>query len=398
MTLVAKRIAALAAGHGAVDFYLPVISAILPALLPIFANQGITSYAITGLLVTALSLTLAIVQPFSGWLQDRNIWTPGTSWSVLLTAIAISLFAFLQNYWILLTLAILAGVGNALYHPNAYQQIYQFSTPANRGTLLSLFSVGGSFGYGAGPLIAGTLLVWGGLPNLIYLIIPGILIALLLFRFPQKPTYHPPVETATSTPDTSTSSNWKSAGLMLSLSSLRTWVYYGFLTFAAVYLTTYAGVEYFFATLFVTGMFYAGMIATLAAGIASDKIGRKEILLISYACAIPTYLGIFLLPAPYSLLSLLAAGFFLMAPATIEIATVQELMPQSVGFGSGLVIGIPMGLSAVATTVIGVLADTIGMPAALILQAALMAAALILCIFLPYPMKLWKKGSGETLR
>ncbi|HJK17598.1 MAG TPA: MFS transporter [Methanocorpusculum sp.] len=187
--------------------------------------------------------------------------------------------------------------------------------------------------------------------------------------------------------------NWGSAGLMLGISSLRTWVYYGFLTFATVYLTTYAGIEYFFATVLVTGMFYAGMIATLVAGVSSDKLGRKEILLISYACSVPEYLGIFLLPSPFSLLSLLVAGFFLMAPATIEIATVQEMMPGSVGLASGIVIGIPQALSAVAIVVIGVVADTIGMPEALAIQSVLMVAAVVLCVFLPYPLRLWKNDA-----
>lgn len=388
MNLLAKRIAVLAAGHGAVDFYLPVISAALPVLLPVFAAQGITSYAMAGFLVTVITITLAVVQPVAGWMQDRGGWTLGASWCVLMTAVAISCFAFVQNYWLLLGLAVVAGVGNSLFHPNAYQQIYQFSTPANRGTLLSLFSVGGSFGYGAAPLAAGALLVWAGLPALIYLIIPGIIVAFIISRFPQKPVYEP---AAVDRKVSSSGANWRRAGLMLGISSLRTWVYYGFLAFATVYLTTYAGVEYFFATLFVTGMFYAGMIATLAAGISSDKVGRKEVLLISYACSVPAYLGIFLLPAPFSLLSLLAAGFFLMAPATIEIATVQEMMPGSVGLASGVVIGIPQALSAVAIVVIGVLADTFGMPEALTMQAVLMAAAVVLCIFLPCPLKMGKR-------
>lgn len=388
MNLLAKRIAVLAAGHGAVDFYLPVISAALPVLLPVFAAQGITSYAMAGFLVTVITITLAVVQPVAGWMQDRGGWTLGASWCVLMTAVAISCFAFVQNYWLLLGLAVVAGIGNSLFHPNAYQQIYQFSTPANRGTLLSLFSVGGSFGYGAAPLIAGALLVWAGLPALIYLIIPGIIVAFIISRFPQKPVHEP---AAAARAVSGGGANWRRAGLMLGISSLRTWVYYGFLAFATVYLTTYAGVEYFFATLFVTGMFYAGMIATLAAGISSDKVGRKEILLISYACSVPAYLGIFLLPAPFSLLSLLAAGFFLMAPATIEIATVQEMRTGSVGLASGIVIGIPQALSAVAIVVIGVLADTFGMPEALTIQAVLMAAAVILCIFLPYPLKMGKR-------
>ncbi|MDV0443232.1 MFS transporter [Methanorbis rubei] len=384
MNELAKRISVLAAGHGAVDFYLPVISASLPVLIPIFASQGITSYAMAGFLVTVITLTLAVVQPLAGWLQDNGKWTIGASWSVLMTAVAISMFAFIQNYWILLILAIVAGVGNSMFHPNAYQQIYQFSTPANRGTLLSLFSVGGSFGYGAAPLVAGALLVWAGLPGLIYLIIPGILVAALLLKFPQKPVF---VKREIDATASGTKSGWRRAGMMLGISSMRTWVYYGFLAFATVYLTTYAGVPYFYATLLVTGMFYAGMIATLVAGFSSDRFGRKEILLISYACSIPAYLGIFLLPAPLSLVSLLAAGFFLMAPATIEIATVQEMMPGSVGFASGIVIGIPQALSAVSIVVIGALADNVGMPTALTWQVALMGLAVVCCLALPYPMK-----------
>lgn len=64
-----------------------------------------------------------------------------------------------------------------------------------------------------------------------------------------------------------------------------------------------------------------------------------------------------------------------MAPARIEIATVQELMPGSVDLTSGIVIGIPQALSAVAIAVIGVLADAVGMPTALTMQAVLIAAA-----------------------
>lgn len=72
MSDIAKRIAVLAAGHGVVDYYLPGISVALPVLIPIFALQGIMSYAIAGFLVTVITITLAAVQPVAGWLQDRG--------------------------------------------------------------------------------------------------------------------------------------------------------------------------------------------------------------------------------------------------------------------------------------------------------------------------------------
>ena len=55
-------------------------------------------------------------------------------------------------------------------------------------------------------------------------------------------------------------------------------------------------------------------------------------------------------------------------------------------------IGIPLGVSAFASLVIGVLADIVGsMPEVLMMQAILMAATVVLCIFLPYPLKLWSR-------
>ena len=84
MKELSKRISVLAAGHDAVDFYLPVISLALPVLIPIFALQGITSYAMVGFLVTIITIILAVMQPIAGWIQDRGGWTLGASWCGLL--------------------------------------------------------------------------------------------------------------------------------------------------------------------------------------------------------------------------------------------------------------------------------------------------------------------------
>ncbi len=384
MNVLTKRIAGLAAGHGAVDFYIPIIPALLPALIPLFTEQGITSYAMAGFLSTILTLTMVIFQPLSGWRIDKNKWVPGISWCIIITALAITIFAFTQNYWILLIMAVIAGAGNSVFHPNAYQQIHQFTTPANRGTFLSLFSVGGSFGYGAAPLITGALYAWGGFPALVWLLIPGLLVAILLRKHQQKPDYVPPkvVKTSTEKP------GWSKAALVLGISSLRTWVFYGFLAFAAVYLTEFASVDYILATGVVSCMIFAGMVGTLIAGPLSDKIGRKEVMFTAYIGATIAYFGIFFLSGIGSVISLIIAGFFLLATASVEIATVQELMPGSVGFASGIIIGIPQGLAAIAVVMIGIMADMIGMPTALFYQGWLMIAAIILCIALPYPLKL----------
>jgi FSR family fosmidomycin resistance protein-like MFS transporter len=92
--------------------------------------------------------------------------------------------------------------------------------------------------------------------------------------------------------------------------------------------------------------------------------------------------------------SLVIAGFFLMATASVEIATVQELMPGSVGLASGIVIGIPQGVSALSMVLIGVMADFFGMPFALSTQVLLMLLAIVACAALPYPLKILNRKTA----
>ncbi|MDO5845788.1 MAG: MFS transporter [Methanocorpusculum sp.] len=390
-----KRIAGLGAGHGAVDFYIPVIPALLPSLIPLFAEQGITSYAMTALLFTTVTVMMVIFQPLSGWLIDKNKWTPGTSLCVVLTAVSIALFGVTQNYWILLLFAMVLGFANSAYHPNAYQQIHQFTTQANRGTFMALMSVGGTFGYGAAPLVTGAVFAWGGWPALLWLLVPGLIVAICIRRLPQHPLPTEPRGAAASE-SADVKPHWGSAGIVLAISSIRSWVYYGFIAFGVVYLTKYSGVEYVLATAVVSCMIFAGMFGTLTAGPLSDKIGRKEVMFAAYIGGAVCYAGVFLLSGVWSVIALAGAGFFMMATASVEIATVQELMPGSVGFASGIVIGIPQGMAAVSIVVVGVLADMIGMPTALFIQVFLMIAAIVLCAALPYPLKLFGKKKAAA--
>lgn len=397
---VYKRIAGLAAGHGAVDFYIPVIPAILPALIPIFEGNGITSYAMTGFLFTITVIMMVIFQPLSGYLIDKNKRVIGTSMCILICAVAISLFGLTQNYWILLILAALSGIANSVYHPNAYTQIHGFTNMSNRGKFLSLFSVGGTFGYGAAPLVTGFLYAAGGFPALILLAVPGLAVALLIRRLPQHPEPKKEViESEIVRNDKidkvaqKTKSSKKSAALVLLISSLRTWVYYGFISFATVYLTTYKGVDYVLATGVVSSMIFAGMFGTLTAGPLSDKFGRIPVMLAAYVGGAAMYAGVFVLPGILSVISLVFTGFFLMATASVEIAAVQEFMPGNVGLASGIIIGIPQGIAAVAMVIIGLLADYFGMPVALESQVVLMILAIILCIAFPYIVKLSKRNT-----
>ena len=382
-----KRIVSLAAGHGAVDFYMPIASALLPSLIPLFQAQGIMSYAAAGMLFTILAIMELIFQPIFGAMIDRNRWTPGLSLSCILTAASVIGFALTQNYWILLACAILNGIMNSAYHPNAYGQIHQFTTKENRGLFMSIMSIGGTFGYGAAPLIAGFLYAFGGFPALLFLVIPGVAIGIFLLKQPQHQKPVCKLERKTEAKKT----NKGAAAILLTISSIRSWVYYGFIAFGVVYLSAHAGVDYVLATGVLSCMVFAGMFGTLVAGPLSDKLGRKEVMVGAYILGGIAYAGIFIFSGIAAVVALLISGFFMMATASVEIAAVQEVMPNSVGFASGIVIGIPQGVSALSMVVIGLIADFIGLPLALSIQTGLMLIAVILAIVLPYPLQSLKR-------
>ncbi|MCQ2376566.1 MAG: MFS transporter [Methanocorpusculum sp.] len=386
-----KKVLPLAAGHGAVDFYMPIASALLPSLIPLFEAQGISSYIMSGLLFGILSIAQMIFEPLFGALTDKNRWIPGLTLCCITTAVAVSMFAVTQNYWILLACALINGIMNSAFHPNAYAQIHQFTTAGNRGKIMSIMSVGGSFGYGAAPLLTGFLYAAGGWTALLFLLIPGIAVGLLLLKSPQRPK--PDMDAKKK--QSGEKANRKAAVVLLAISSLRCWVYYGFIGFGVVYLTTFAEVEYVAATGAVSCMLFAGMLGTLSAGYLSDKIGRKEVMIISYLCGGAAYLCIFFFSGAAAVTALLIASFFLMATASVEIAAVQEVMPDSVGLASGVVIGIPQGVTAAALAAVGALAAAPSLAFALPLQTILMAAAVILSIFLPYPLRLLRRRTAD---
>ena len=77
--------------------------------------------------------------------------------------------------------AVLAALGHACFHPTALEYRRAGSAPAqNRGQITSYFVVGGNLGYAIGPVLAGALVWWLGLPGLLFLVIPAIIMVFVL--------------------------------------------------------------------------------------------------------------------------------------------------------------------------------------------------------------------------
>src|SRR5437867_689344 len=167
--------AALSAGHLAVDF----AGGALPALLPFIVDKFGLSYTLAAVVVLASTLSGSILQPLFGLWSDRRgaLWLLPTG--VALAGIGMALAAASPSYWAVLVFVILSGLGTAAYHPEG-SKFAAYASGRRRASGMSLFSVGGNVGYGLGALATTPLVVWLGLRGGLILMAPCLAAGLRL--------------------------------------------------------------------------------------------------------------------------------------------------------------------------------------------------------------------------
>lgn len=151
------------------------------ALQPVLITMYGYGYFEAALLPVVHSLTSSLLQPLFGYLADNKGIKVSIGISILLSGIGVSVLGLIPNqYYIMLLCVALSGVGHASFHPGALCQVSILATGSSRGKLTSLFVVGGNMGMALGPIIAGIILTTGGVPQVIWLIVPAIATALFL--------------------------------------------------------------------------------------------------------------------------------------------------------------------------------------------------------------------------
>ena len=363
------------------DIYMPVLPAILPLLI---LNNGY-SYLAAGLLVTAYNLTSSFTQPVVGWLSDTRGFSVSVSISLLVSAVFVALMGIANNYSILILFAIVAALGHACFHPTALSIVSRLCTSENRGRITSYFVVGGNIGYAIGPVLAGVL-VWAfGLPGLLFLVFPALIMAFALrYLLPggiagcrdQGKQEHPPTEGHTLKP----------FAILMAASILRAWAVFAAITYLPMYLVT-QGYDLVAASGIMTLMLMAGVAGQVAGGRISDRIGRKEFMVFGLAGAIPFFWLFFASSGIMAIIALLIFGFFLWSTFAGAVAMSHELLPQNVGLASGMMLGLAIGFGGLGVAVNGIIADQYSLGAALGTIPLPIAAAVILMALLPYPWR-----------
>jgi FSR family fosmidomycin resistance protein-like MFS transporter len=380
---VKNTITGLAAAHMVTDIYMPV----LPAILPLLISQNGYSYLAAGLLVTAYNLTSSFTQPVIGWLSDTRGLTISISISLFVSAIFVALMGIAQDYYLIMAFAVIAALGHACFHPSALSLVSRLCTSGNRGQITSYFVVGGNLGYAIGPVLAGFLVWWLGLPGLLFLVIPAIvMIFALRVLLPGGIAAAQEAHAFTATAPDEAPSKWPFVVLMAA-SVLRAWAVFAAITYLPMYLVHTLGYDLVAASFVMTLMLLAGVAGQVAGGRISDRIGRKEFMVFGLAGAIPFFYLFFTLSGIPAIIALLCFGFCLWSTFAVAVAMGHELLPQNVGLASGMMLGLAIGFGGLGVAVNGLIADQYSLGAALATIPIPIALAVVLMAVLPYPWK-----------
>ncbi|KKW68374.1 MFS transporter [Lampropedia cohaerens] len=126
---------------------------VLPPLFPLLQPYFGVSYAALGAVLTVFFIASCLMQALSGFIVDR--WGPRPVLYAGLACMALGILAFAAatSYGVLLAAAVLAGVGNGVFHPVDFTLLNRKVSSSRLGHAYSVHGITGSLGWALAPVL-----------------------------------------------------------------------------------------------------------------------------------------------------------------------------------------------------------------------------------------------------
>jgi len=124
---------------------------LLAPLFPWLKDAFNVSYTELGAVLTAFFVVSCVVQAASGFIVDKLGPRPVLFVGLGLLGLAAFGYALAQSYWMLLGAAIVAGIGNGVFHPVDYTLFNRKVAPTRLGHAYSVHGITGSLGWALAP-------------------------------------------------------------------------------------------------------------------------------------------------------------------------------------------------------------------------------------------------------
>ena len=360
-------------------------------LVPFIAKDLGLTYSQAGLFV-ALFHSGALVANFSsGLLTDitgRRVLLQFISLAV--GGLALMAFGFTAHYVVLCAMVLLIGATNNLWHPPAISYLSSHY-PRSRGYALAIHGLGANIGDAVAPLVAGVLLLsftWQG--TAVANSVPILVVAaiLLIYLMPHDGPSADGGRRGMGLRDyfsgmLSVIKERAVLGLCL-MTGLRAMAQTGLLAFLPLYLANVMEIGPFWMGVTLMGMQVGGMIATPIAGILSDRIGRRSVVVAGLSGTTILIIALTFVTNDFAYIAGVSVlGLTLYAVRPVVQSWMLDLTPDRLGgSATSLMFGMQSGLAIIMPIIGGIIADAYGLKAVFYFIAAAMLAANIVAMTL----------------
>ncbi len=388
-TFQTRNVLLVAFSHFLHDVYSSFLSPLLPLLI---AKLGI-SYTMAGLLPAAQRVP-SLLNPWLGMLADRIQVRYFTIFAPAVTALCMSLLGMAPSYSVVFLLLLLSGVSSACYHVPSPVLVRKVSGE-RVGKGMSFFMLGGELARTLGPLtIVGGISLWG-LEHTYWLVLPGFLASAFLYitfkNLPlQQGVQNVPATGLIQTIRASQTLFLSLSGIILCIGGLKSAMF----AFLPTYLTE-QGHSLTIAGISMSVLEGGGVAGVLTAGILSDRVGRKMVLLV-VSIATPLLTWVFLRdPGAFTLPVLGMLGFFLFASGPVMLAAVQDVKSDRPAYLNGIYMMINFAVGSGMSIIVGMLNDWLGLQTTYWIASLFFLGTIPCLYFLPGAQPDWYGASPE---
>ncbi len=381
-------VSALATGHVAFHWIIQSFVVVLPEMQHTFGLNAVGAGGIltmrelaSGLVTLPAGVVVDMLRKWWGWLLAVCVGASGLG----------SLLMGVSPVYPLLLLGVaVVAVSHALWHlPASASLSHHFAS--RRGVMLSFHGVGGGIGDVAGPLITGALLLvmgWRGILS-IYAVAPFFMAFMAVWAFKnigdvkEDETKEAGIAQRVAT----TKALMRSSLLwwLTAVKGLRSMALVALVTILPLYLGNELELSPFNRGFHIGMLIAVGLVAKPLAGLISDRLGRKQVLVpgLVWSC------GFALLMITFNdgvglTITIALLGLFLYPDQPILTAALFDMMDREVAAtGLGVSSFASFLMAAISPLIAGAIYETAGFDAALYYVAGLFAVAAVVFALLP---------------
>ena len=302
---------------GAAHFFSHFFQLVLPPLFPLLKTVFGVPYVALGLTMSVFFAASGIGQTLSGFLVDRVGAHRVLMGGMALFAGSIALAGLVPTYWMLLPVALLAGLGNSVFHPADYSILNSSVDPRRIGRGYSAHAISGNLGWAVAPPVVFALTAHFGWRAAL-VTVGGLGVAMVAVLAAQGGVFGPVRSGARGR------SAVADMRLLFTAPILSAFAYFAFIATALIGVQTFGvtGLVRVYetpmalATAALTAFLFGGAAGILAGGMLADRTSRHDLVAVA---------------------GLIAAAVLMMALATGGVAA--SLLPVVLavaGFSQGI--------------------------------------------------------------